>query len=305
MAGSLTVRLEGADAALGRVRASDVANLIIGLERTVRKASGQVLRRPVKATGRREKVIEEASEFRLVALRPGSVVLELELPELTADEEMLDVGVGGLAELGLNRAADVLEGITDETEGLAAEWAKIGDSVGIGSRFDRLVVDFKTRDRKSGERRMVMDDPTRRRLHDVARAEATRHRVDALVGTLVEADFESRTAHLRTASNERIKVEFDDDSADAIQDALRQSAEFIGEVTYEPATNRVRSVRLRSITRTEQLSIGLGDDDFWRSSSLAELIEEQGVDVTRADDLFDDTASPDEVEMFMAILEEM
>jgi hypothetical protein len=305
MARRLTVKLEGDEARLGRVRASDVAALIIGLERTVRRSSGQVLRRPVKATGRREKVIEAASEFRLVAVRRGSVVLELELPDLETDEDALalDLDVADLAEQGVVRAIDVLAGTISTTEGLAAEWAKLGDVLGIGTRFERLSLDL---DSGSDVHRIAtMDAPARDRLRAVAQREATQSRIDAVTGTLVEADFEARTAHLRTPTNDRVRVDFDEDAADAIQEALRRTAELVGEVTYEPSTNRVLSVRVRQITRAEQLAITLDDPAFWENRPISDLLSDQGVGSVRVDDLYDESVSDSEIDAFMSILAEM
>lgn len=299
----LTVKLEGDEARLGRVRASDVAALIIGLERTVRRSSGQVLRRPVKATGRREKVIEAASEFRLVAVRRGSVVLELELPDLHTDEDALALDVADLAEQGVVRAIDVLAGTISTTEGLAAEWAKLGDVLGIGTRFERLSLDL---DSGSGVHRIAtMDAPARDRLRAVAQQEATQSRINAVTGTLVEADFEARTAHLRTPTNDRVRVEFDEDAADAIQEALRRTAELVGEVTYERSTNRVVSVRVRQITRAEQLAITLDDPGFWENRPISDLLSDQGVGSVRVDDLYDESVSDTEIDAFMSILAEM
>jgi len=64
----LRVELRGADARLGEVRASDVARLILATERAIARVAGVVARRPVAATGRRTRPVEEASRLRLVAI---------------------------------------------------------------------------------------------------------------------------------------------------------------------------------------------------------------------------------------------
>lgn len=80
----------------------------------------------------------------------------------------------------------------------------------------------------------------------------------------MEADFERRTARLRTSSNRVVRVEFDDDHADEIQRALRQNAEFEGIVTFDPTTNQAVAVEMRSIRRTLQLGMDLDSGDYWR-----------------------------------------
>jgi hypothetical protein len=82
-----------------------------------------------------------------------------------------------------------------------------------------------------------------------------RARDDSFVGVLVEADFEKNTARLRTAGGRPISVRFEPDLADSIQEGLRRQAELLGEVSYDPKTMEARSVNLRRIVRSEQLTM--------------------------------------------------
>jgi hypothetical protein len=131
-------------------------------------------------------------------------------------------------------------------------------------------------------------------------------RPDALVGVLVEADFEKRTARLRTTAEPAVQVSFDDDLADDIQIALRQPASFRGEVVYDRETSLAKSVRLRRVERGEQLILGVDAEEFWQARSFDQLAQLQGagqsVDLKA---LYDAGATDKERDAFMAALSEL
>jgi hypothetical protein len=82
------VRLVGGQAELGLVAASDVAKLLLGIERAVRLAASGILGRS-PTPGRWIGLIEQVASFRLVGVERGSVVGVLELPELDVSDETL------------------------------------------------------------------------------------------------------------------------------------------------------------------------------------------------------------------------
>ena len=75
---------------------------------------------------------------------------------------------------------------------------------------------------------VTLDRPARDRLFEIVSA-APSARDDSLVGVLVEADFESNTARLRTTGGQRIALRFETELADSIQEGLRRQSEFRGE----------------------------------------------------------------------------
>ena len=109
---------------------------------------------------------------------------------------------------------------------------------------------------------VTLDRPARDRLFEIVSAVPSA-RDDSLVGVLVEADFESNTARLRTTGGQRIAISFETELADRIQEGLRRQSEFRGEVSYDPKTLEARSVNLQSIVRGDQLVMGLDAGDFW------------------------------------------
>jgi len=189
-------RLTGDDAQLGRVAAGDVARMLLGVERAVARAAGHVIGRQVKPTGRRGRAIEETTRFRLLSIERGSVVGVL---------DTLDVDVPSLGPLALESALATAAGSETEQVDVAEAFVRLVDDVGVGSRFRSLTLE----EEGPAERRMVtLDSPARDRLFEIVSA-APNARDDSLVGVLVEANFESNTARLRTTGGQRIAISFE------------------------------------------------------------------------------------------------
>jgi hypothetical protein len=174
---------------------------------------------------------------------------------------------------------------------------QLADEIGVGVRCDAVQLDVQ-----GARASVVIDVGARERLREIAERPA-RPRADTVVGTLVEADFERGTARLRAVGQRPVRVSFDDDLADEIQEALRRPAELVGEVTYDRETGVARSVALRRISPAEQLVLGLETEDFWLEPSFEDLRQQQGVGP--ADDLealSDDELTDEEADEFLAAL---
>lgn len=298
----LRVRLVGEDADLGRVAARDVARLLLGVERAVARAASHVAGHQVKATGRRRRSIEETTRFKLLGIERGSVVGVLELPQLGTDEDKLDLGDASLGELAVESTFATAAGAETRHVDVADALVQLADEVGIGSRFDALLLE---EDRLQAQTTVTLDRAARDRLFKVV-SSAPEPREEGLIAVLVEADFENHTARLRTAAGQRIAVRFDPDLADDIYEGLRRQAEFLGEVSYDPKTMEAKAVELRRIVTSEQLVIGLEAGDFWSSTPIQDLAAERGIGpVTDADDLRDREASDDEVDRLLGVLDAM
>lgn len=299
MSGVLRVRLSGGDARLGAVPASDVAKLLLGVEAAVARATGDVLGRRVKSTGRWESAIVTAVRFRLVSVEEGSVVSVLELPELESDPDMFDFDASTLGEMGLVAALKTAAGDAADPD-VAAAFVKMVDQVGLGSRYEAVTLNTDVHDAPLA---VTLDVPARDRLERVAAKASPEVRPDTLVGVLVEADFESFSARLRSPDGESVAVNFDEDLADDIQEILRSPAELVGEIEYDPETSRAVRVELRAITRAEQLAMHLEAGDFWEDVTVDELRVQHGVEpVTRDVELGDPELTEEETAAFLAAL---
>jgi len=295
----LRVRLVGSDAELGRVAAGDVARMLLGVERTVARAAGQVIGRQVKT--RRGRTIEEATRFRLLGIEEGSVVGVLELPP-DSGEETLEVDVPSLGDLAVDAALATAVGEETRHVDVADAFVRLSDELGVGARFEALTIE---RERAGARRVFRLDRRARERLSDLVAA-APEARDEHLVGVLVEADFERNTARLRTAGGQGVSVRFEPNLADGIQEALRRQTELVGEVTYDPRAFEASSVSLKRIVRSEQLTMGFEPGEFWTARSISELADVGGIEpVEDVDVLRDDGASDDEVDRLLAAIAEM
>lgn len=297
----LHVVLEGEAAQLDSIPAQDVARLIDGAIRAIARAAELITGRTPGQVGRRGAAIEAATRFRLVGIQAGSVDVILRSPDLAAVEDVLDLEDDRLTELAVAQTLDAVEGgVGDVDPHLAAALAELGEELGVGSRYSD--VRFDLHDSQHVRRTCRLDASARTRLREVSRrprlAAAT-----AVTGTLVEADFEKRTARLRTPNNRSVKVTFTDDNADAIQDALRRKAEFDGVVTYDARTQEALSVEMRSVVRADQTHLALDETGFWANQTVTDLATEQGVGVaSRVTDLEGSDIDAKDADAFLVAL---
>lgn len=288
---------------LGRVPAADVARLLMLLERAAAQAAAVALGQPKTTTGRYKHAIEQAVHFRLVGVEDGSVVPVLELPQVTSfdPERTLDLQVPGLGESAIDGLVAAAEEPSDPL--IARALLSIADGMRLGDRYRSLTLVVSSE--QEPKREVTIDGDTRARLRDfVDRFPAPEPYEGDLVGVLVEADFEKRTARLRTPTA-GVEVKFSDEQAEAIQLALRRSSTVSGDVTYDPQTHVARSVRLTEIVRgVRQLTLDAGE--FWSELSFEELARRhgsgQGVDPA---ELYDEDATDEERQAFMAAIAEL
>ena len=268
----LRATLRGNEAQLGLVRARDVARLITGLESAMAAAAYAALGKPRRAVaGRHRAAIESSSRLAFRAVASGSVVAVLALPSASDPVDgVLDVGVDDLAGAAFDRLVASF-GLPDDQvdQGIARTLAELGEALGIGERHDELLLESS---RTSPTARLDQSARARmRRLADAVPAQ----QADVLVGSLREADFDRRTARLRTSSGESVVVAFPPELSDAVQQALRSQAQLEGLVTYDPSTALARRVELRQISSPNALPFDT--DEFWTSASIQELADAQGV----------------------------
>jgi hypothetical protein len=123
---------------------------------------------------------------------------------------------------------------------------------------------------------------------------------------LVEADFESCTARLRTATGGKTTVSFTVELADEIQEALRGPTRLRGEVRYDPVTAEARAIELHEILRADQLALGLEPGDFWTHRTIDQAAAEAGIGpVSNVEVLRDTSATDEEADRLLAALEGM
>jgi len=271
----IQVRVTGAQARPGEIAASDVARLILGLERAMARAAYLVLGRPRQsASGRHTGAVEAASRLRFVGSGPGSFVQLLALPEARrAIGDELDLPVDDLSRRAFDRLVGFIGAPDDDADvGLAAAVAQLADELGIGERNDTLIVG----EPDPGRPQAVVDKATGQRMRHLAQRPPA-HREHAVVGLLFEADFERYTARLRLPAGGVVTVSFRAGLADDVQRALRAETQLEGWVRYDTRTGAATSVETRTVVRAEQLLLDDGGWSFNDNPSVVELQQRQGV----------------------------
>ena len=208
--------------------------------------------------------------------------------------------VGEHAKLGEVPAADVGKLLLGAQSVVArAAGATVGRTVKRTGRWERVIEDA-TRLRlwklRRGSVIAEFEMP-----YSVPHDDELQFDVAALGDQGWDADFEKKTAHVRTGMQDLVELVFDDDLSDEIYEALRERSEFEGDVSYDPITKSMKSVRLRHVTRAEQFLLGSDAEAFWRDRSAHELIAEQGkVPVTSFEGLRDDSLSDEDFANFLS-----
>jgi hypothetical protein len=275
----IRLTLTGDDARPGRIPAADVARLLIAFERVVARAAEARTRR-VATVGRRGAPVETSTHMIFRGIEPGSLVAVLEIPDLPTGEKTLreERHLGGFA------AADVQDLIHDPASASAdrrvvAAANQLGDELGIGARYDSLSISVQHEG--EGQARMeTFNGKVRRALRERALREAeTATREDQLFGVLVEADFEERTAHVRTADNLRVPIDFGPLDPDEVYYWLRRPGVMHADISYTPSGVVARG-QLLAINEPHQLDIFTDAiAAVWNTNAtIDQLIEEQGID---------------------------
>lgn len=294
--------LEGPGAEPGRIPAGDVARLLADFERAVARAAETRVRRKAR-TGRRGGPVEAATRLVLRRIGTGSLVAELELPELDgADALALED-----AHLGVLATRDVLDLIDDPDRPGGDDWtaealADLGEHLGLGVSYPSLTVEWSP---ASGPaRRVAYGAETRARLSARRQeAAAPAPRDDRVVGTLVEADFERHTARVTTGDRTAVTVSFAEDLADDIHRWLRRPGELEGSIEFDPRSGAALRVELHRIVRPVQLRVVPDDQEFFRRRRVEGLAAEQGVAaIDDLDALADASATKEELDAFLDAL---
>lgn len=302
MAHIIRATIDGPDAQLGRIPASDVARLILGLEKALARAAYLALGRQRRAeTGRHQGAIEKAARLRFAGIDKGSFVQLLALPEgAEPTDEEFPLSVEALGEAAFARLLDAFSGDSASVDRRLAEAiADLADDLGVGDRNDAVRLQPEARDRPA----VVIDRGVRERMRAASTAPVP-ERDDVIVGTLVEADFERFTARLQPPTGKAVTVTFPEELADDIQNALRHLTTLVGMVSYDAKTQTARRVETRRVSRSEQLALSVGDfGGFYDDVSIEQLRLAQGVEpVASAADLYDESLSDEERDELAALL---
>ena len=92
-----------------------------------------------RSRGRPNIAVKEATEFRLVAIQPGSIHIMLRGPKQSETDMSLALDDVQLTDLAIKQTLDALEGdSTDVHPSLAPRLTKLGDDLRVGERYETV-----------------------------------------------------------------------------------------------------------------------------------------------------------------------
>jgi hypothetical protein len=278
-AGRYAIKLPGPG--LGEVAVGDVVEFLRGVVDLVAHGSAIQIAKPMGTPGRRGTAIEEASKIRLVGLKDGSLIAELAPAPAPPVPDSLGLDVQNLSQLSLDAVFDTVEGKEPRRE-LAAPLIEFARR--MAARRPGQPVVFIDR-RTASEVVAELDGLRLKRLETLEAGAATETRqVRGVSGRIFEANVDTDEARLRTLTGEAVKVQYEPALEGEIKRLLGDRASVRGDVTYDPATNRVRAIHATEMLAGDQLEFeGV---DFWHEPSLSELADNVTAQpVTDPDDL--------------------
>lgn len=301
----LRVRLEGENVSLGTVPASDVANLLLLVERVIARAASVEVGRPSRRTGRRERAVAEASHLLLVDIKSGSVVPVLELPISYPDpdepQQAMEMNDEQLSESAVRHVLDTLSGEPDRHPYVIEALALMAEQMGVGERYSRISFEFTGS--SSHPRESALDPQLAKEMQEQVERYRTATSHGLLVGTLVEADFEALTARLRSSEGILVAVKFEESMGPEIKDALTEPGALRGWITYDPVSQMAQSIDLQAVVKSHQSELDFETEAFGRHRSFSELQAEQGISgIVDLNDLADTESAEADLDEYEAAL---
>lgn len=272
---TLRVAVHGQPFAGGTISVDDLVALLRPLQSALERAALVLVGQQAARTGRRPRFVEEAARLQVVGLHPGSVVLQLQLDQAQAN--WVNVQLGQAA------ARAVVQGLVDlpTREVLPPGW-----DVGVASSLRELGLLF----RRGAERidlAMESDGETTSAqlvpeyLERVAawltRTTAGPYTVE---GRLLMADFAEwrRRCRVYPPFGSPVECVFEEAMAPAILDALTRYVRVTGEAEPDPASGRIRQLRIADLEVLEAETLFPGHEHpFWEPLDLMETSARHGI----------------------------
>ncbi|HWO71022.1 MAG TPA: hypothetical protein VNP94_09750 [Actinomycetota bacterium] len=260
--------------AQGRIAVDDLVVLVGQVQRAVERIALVLRGEQGVRPGRRPREVEELTRLALVALRPGSVTLELDLAEAQRPFEAVDVGRRAIERL--------LEGVAVLADGQSppAGWdAGVLLAVKeVGTLLRRGVERVDLEAPVGGVRRRARLEP--QSIEAISRLvrEPVRN-LRTVEGRLLMADFKETATRCRIhpPMGPPVECTFDEAHRQAVLDALTRYVRVSGEAEVEESTGRIRLLAIADLEILDLVPQGAAVYPFWEPVELDELARIQGV----------------------------
>ena len=272
-----SIRVAGPRVGAARLSAADLAEIVRRTQQALKRV-GEVLYGQVSGgQGRKKKDIEELCELFLVGWKPGSATAELELappPQKLSlfgyiGDESLKRFLTGMEELGKQAVtpAGFDFGVLQSCDALG----KVLDH-GIDS------IRFEPKDAKAAPA-ACFDRPARERVRELLGKPVDQRRTEK-VGRLEELNGHGGlTGRLWEPDGTKWSCFFKPEHLEVLPDAWLRTVKLVGEAVVEPSKERIFNVDAIVVLDDGSFEAPTISDSrsFWRSFSLEELAEQQGV----------------------------
>lgn len=281
----LSIRMKGPNVGEPRLAVSDFVEIIHKTQQALKRIGQVLYGERSEGRGRKKKEIEELCELFLVGWEPGSAIAVLELATPPKQLELL----GHIGERSLEAFIDGIGSISRGAEPPTHPPTGFDSGVlqtcnGIGTALEHGIESISFRTENGAHTEEAVYDSN------------VRERFQSLLGKPVDAGMTSKVGRLEMLNGHRGLVgdlweadgtrwicHFQPDHAELLSEAWLKTVKLTGRAITEE--HKAPILEVESILVTDE-NLAVGDAQavpFWVSTSLNELIEQQGV--SPADDL--------------------
>ena len=285
----LSVKLEGQSIGSGRIPIPQLLRLLTELNKVLLR-SGQVLRGEIDSLrkGPKEKQLKEFIALDLVQITHGSpaVVLgfdrrqeETLFHQTDIGNEVLEKSIIGLEEI--QKPGQTLPSGYDA--GVLMAWRD------MGMLFEQGVSKIQfTLNHRPDTKIVIFNQSGYELIQKQIRGPQQQVNIRTIEGRLLMADFKEHGTRCRVhpSTGDPILCLFDEEQKDEVLENILHYVRIIGEAKEDSMSSKITSIKIRDIRKLENLEnvrvdlLPQGNPvplDFWRSLSLEELAEAQGV----------------------------
>jgi hypothetical protein len=298
----LTVTVKGPKVGEARLSAADIAEIIKRAQQALKRIGRVLYGEKSGRQGRDRADIEQLCELFLVGWKPGSAVAHLELgkppPQMHLfgyiGEETVKAFINGMPQMaeaavtGISLPPGFDRGVLETCDALA----RVLDH-GIET------ITFESQNGHAGPA-FTLDSPLRNRVQELL-GQPIDVSSTVKTGRLEELNGHGAfTGRLWEADGTKWLCHFKEEHLEQLSDAWMRTARVIGRAIVEEGKERIFEVESLVVLETEMASLPAPESaPFWKSLSLDELVEQQGIstisDLDEISDLWPADDDPDEL----------
>jgi hypothetical protein len=297
----LTLRVKGPGVRSGRISIPDLIQICSEAQNSLNRQAEAVEGFKTMHPGPVKNVIRKGCTLDLVRIGKGSTTLSFVPAE--SQQPLAFPGQTTFASDVIERLAVTIRDIGNgKGKGLEIDEGVLQGIYGLGGIAEgRRITEIEWISPKTGSHKRVaakVNKVVRERV--AARLSSPRKQTAQIDGMLDMADFKPNELRCRIdpAVGAPVPCTFEERDASQVQSLLREPVRVIGEGTFQPYTQRLESLHIRTIDRLPSLSLGEGN--YYSETSFADLAAKQKIKPTKnASDLSGGFPSDENIDQFL------